>query len=147
MPDGSYLTGEIESAYTTTDPNKTIAYITAHNWGDFANTKTTVGKIFLRESAAEPVSYIPHGQYAIDIKSFGKNLINLDTLIPDTYINGTTGEETPYTGYVCSPFIEITSFKTLYLSNNGRGMVSFYDKDKKYLGTSINGNLRTDGDR
>ena len=75
--------------------------------------------------------------------SVGKNLLNLTTLSPNTYINKDTGNVDPYNGWTSSDFIpvdEYTQYRLIYLSNGsyvratGQNLYfAFYNANKTYV--------------
>ena len=90
-------------------------------------------RYFLLTKGPGKKDYLPYNQNVLSIITNVRNIVNIYELIPDVRINGKTGEEMSYGGYVVSPFIKlenIASFSKSYLLHN----FAYYDQNFKYLG-------------
>lgn len=60
------------------------------------------------------------------------NLFDSTALIPNKYINSSTGEVSNYTGYNCTDYIPIKKGVTYYISAMANNLAALYNADKTY---------------
>ena len=111
---------------------KTIQGIGINSNEDKLSTFVYIRSFLLTKGPGKK-DYLPYNQNILSVITNVKNIINIYELIPDMRINGKTGEEMSYGGYVVSPFIKlenIASFSKSYLLHN----FAYYDQNFKYLG-------------
>lgn len=62
------------------------------------------------------------------------NFIDLDSIVADKYINGSTGQTTDFSGLCCTDFIELEPSKKYYCNEYVNGTYyAFYDADKAFV--------------